>query len=182
MDYHKEQTADTDVEKQLNIPISRTKEIPTTSDDDITPYQKPAKEPLLNGTPVPHLSDDPPDHVYEDLYGYWRSHSHYQSRVRILEGFATDGPFPSITSFGFKEDPQTGLTRKFVDELEVATMNFKETICQIHANNYQHLATNEIEKINTLVHEAKTIYSNTLIQLQRVCNVPENRRLITQGK
>ena len=91
MDNHEEITTDTDVEKQLNRPISPTKEIPTTSDDDITPYQKPAKEPLLNGTPVPDLSDDLPDHMYEDLYGYWRSHSHYQSRVRIFEGFAADG-------------------------------------------------------------------------------------------
>ena len=51
----------------------------------------------------------------------------------------------------------------------MATRKFKETICRIHAKNYQHLATNEIKKINTLVQEAKTIYNNTLIQetLQR---------------
>ena len=111
MDYQEEQTTNKVVEEQLNRPVNET---PTTSDNEttITPYQKPAnKEPLPSGTPVPDLSDDLPDHVHEDLYGYCRSHSYYQSRVRILEGFATDGPIPSVTSFNFKEDPRTGLTR-----------------------------------------------------------------------
>ena len=112
------------------------------------------------------LLDDFADHVYEDLHGYWQPHSYYQSRARIVERFPTGGPFPSLTSFNSKEDPQTSLTRKFVDELQVATRNFKE---KTYAKYYQHLATNKLKKINTLVQEAKAIYNNMLVQdtLQR---------------
>ena len=166
MDYQEGQTTSSATDRwDQRIPL--IKQTPTTSDEEdgsVTSYQKPPKETLLSGTPEPDLSSNLPGHVYEDLYGYWRSHSYYQSRARIFEAFATDGPFPSVTSFNFMDDPQTGLTRKFVDELEVATRNFKKKICRIHAKNYEHLATTELKKINTLLQEAKSIYDATLVQ------------------
>ena len=160
-------SATTDERQTTSLSSSPTKEAVSTSEDEetIRPYQKHrTKDPKRSGTPVADLSDDLPGHLYEDLCGYWRSHSYYQSRIRIFEGFATDGPFPSITSFQFKEDPQTSPTRKFADQLDSATRSFKETICKIHASNYEHLATNELAKINTLVKEANTMYDNTLVQ------------------
>ena len=134
----------------------------TSSDEEITSYQK---QPCEDLSPEEKpLSDDIPNHLFEDLCGYWRSHSYYQSRIRIFEGFATDGPFPSVTSFRFQDNPQTGLTRKFVAELDGAVQAFKEEICRIHSRNFTHLAVNEIKKINALTAEAKQLYNTKLGQ------------------
>ena len=147
---------------------NKTPTTPTSEDGEgITPYQRPPRDPSPSGTSV--LSEELPNHVYEDLCGYWRSYSYFHSRVRIFEGFATDGPFPTITSLQFQEDPQTGLTRKYSEELNEATRNFKEKICNIHARNFEHLATNELMKIKTLTTEATNIYGESVVKdtLQR---------------
>ena len=73
-------------------------------------------------------------------------------------------PFPSLTSFQFREDPHTGITRKCSAELDEATQNFKERICEIHAKNYTSLATNELTKINALMSEAGEIFDETKLR------------------
>ena len=108
------------------------------------------------------MSEELSNRAYGDLCGYWRSHPYFHSRVRIFEGFASDGPFPAITSIQFKEDPQRGLTRKYSEELNEAIRDFKEKICQIHARNFKHLATNELIKINAT--EATEIYGEPVVQ------------------
>ena len=145
--------------------ISTSEHELSVDEEPIPPHQQPRIEPP---TPI-ELSTDIPKHIYEDLCGYWRSHSYFQSRVGIFEGFATDGPFPSVANFNFQDDPQTGLTRKFASELNDATQTYKEKICKIHARNYGHLATNELNKINSLLAEARELYDNKLLKetLQR---------------
>ena len=147
-------------EKETN----NKKEPPAASssedEDRIPPYQKRRKE-TKDTSPG---STEIPNHLFEDLCGHWRSHSYYMSRVRIFQGFATDGPFPSLTSFQFREDPHTGLTRKCSAELDEATQNFKERICEIHAKNYTSLATNELTKINALMSEAGEIFDETKLR------------------
>ena len=123
-------------------------------EDQITPYQKRLKK----TEDTTQKETEIPNHLFEDLCGHWRSHSYYRSRARIFQGFAADGPFPSLTSFQFREDPHTGLTRKCSAELDEATQKFKERICEIHAKNYANLATNEITKINALISEAGEIF------------------------
>ena len=142
-------------DKRPNTPASEDKEW-------IRPYQQPPRDPSPSGASV--VSEELPNHVYGDLCSYWRSHSHFHSRVRIFEGFAMDGPFPAITSIQFKEDPQTGLTRKYSEELNKAIRDFKGKICQIHDRNLKHLATNELIKINTLTTKATEIYDESVVQ------------------
>ncbi len=165
MDYTEENVS---TSANVNLAPASPTRIPSTAEEDedemLAPYQEPANNRDSSPSRTPELSNKLPNHIYEDLCNYWRSHSYYQSRIRIFEGFATDGPFPSITSLQFQSDPQTGLTRKFADELEQQTRQYKEKICTIHAKNFAHLATSELEKINALVHEANTIYDHALVQ------------------
>ena len=90
-------------------------------EDQITPYQKRLKE----TEDTTQKETGIPNHLFEDLCGHWRSHSYYRSRVRIFRGFAADGPFPSLTSFQFREDPHTGLTRKCSAELDEPHKNLR---------------------------------------------------------
>ena len=158
------ETAKTTKQTPINdTPQDERPNTPTSEDEEgITPYQQPLKDPSPSGASV--VSEELPNHVYGDLCGYWRSHSYFHSRVRIFEGFATDGPFPAITSIQFKEDPQTGLTRKYSDELNEAIRSFKKKIRKIHARNFEHLVTNELIKINALTTEATEIYGESVVQ------------------
>ena len=157
------ETTKTTKETPINETQDERPSIPTSEDEEgITPYQQPPRDPSPSGASV--VSEELPNHVFGDLCGYWQSHSYFHLRVRIFEGFAMNGTLPAITSIQLKEDPQTGLRRKYSDELNKAIRNFKEKICQIHARNFEHLASNELIKINTLTTEATEIYGESVVQ------------------
>ena len=110
-------------------------------------------------------NEEIPDHLFEDLCGHLQSESYYRSRVAVFEGFARDGPFPSITHLRFdQEDPSTGLTMTYANNLEEITKKFKKDICTIHANNFNHLANIEQNKINNLIKTASEIFDENAVQ------------------
>ena len=86
------------------IQIEKTLPPASSSEDEehLTPYQRPPRDPSPEDVQQP--STEIPNHLFEDLCGHWRSHSYYTSRVRIFQGFAADGPFPSLTGFQLRED------------------------------------------------------------------------------
>ena len=80
--------------------------------------------------------------------------------MAVFEGFAWDGPFPSITHLQFDQsDPSAGLTMKYASELEEKTKNFKKDISRIHANNYKHLAEIKHKKLDSLLKTENNLFN-----------------------
>ena len=147
MDYEEPNTEETRNEAEIEKHDHTSTAENSEDEEPVTPFQVHRDtSPSLHEPSEQLLSDDVPTHIFGDLSGYWRSHSYFRSRVQILQGFAENGPFPSITNFRFQDDPHTGPTRKCARELDDATQKYKETICKVHARNYASLAVGEIPK------------------------------------
>ena len=135
----------------------KSKKPMTSITEEITSYQIPREISFPEET-----ADNIPDHLCKDLRSHLQSKLHYESRVAVFEGFARDGPFPSITHLQFDQsDPSAGLTMKYANasELEEKTKNVKKDIWMIHANNYKHLAEIEHKKLESLLNTANDLFN-----------------------
>ena len=145
---------------------SHTTTNPSSSSSNTTDSSPPS-------TPL-HIS---PAHLHEEISSCYQSFLYHSSRTPIFQTFASDGPFPLISRFTFSSNPHEGLTRPCSWQLDDAIAEFRTTISQIHANNYQRLVEMENAKINNLVGSVKKIL--TPARLTELYPMPKRMHLIT---
>ena len=127
----------------------------TSITEEITSYQIPREISSPEET-----ANSVPDHLCEDLRSHLQSKLCYESWVAVFEGFARDGPFPSITHLQFDQsDPSAGLTMKHNSKSEEKNKELQKDICMIHANNYKDLAEIEHKKLDSLLKTANDLFN-----------------------
>ena len=122
----------------------------------VTPTRTPSPDLDLDLTPDPLFLGD-------ELTTAYSNYLYFRSRIPIFQGFADNGPFPSMTTILFPTDPHNGLSRSCSDRLDVLIRNLKVDICNLHAENYEDMAKTKWREINTLINNAKTAFGEEQI-------------------